>query len=72
MNWKLWGRGLVAAFIAGAASGSMATVVDPTHFNLFHGGATAFAELFGGSGVIGALLYLKEHPDPWADFIKRG
>jgi hypothetical protein len=72
MNWKLWGRGLFAAFIQGAATGSMATLIDPSHFNLFHGGARAFLELFVSSGAIGALLYLKEHPDPWAEFVNKG
>jgi hypothetical protein len=72
MNWKLWGRGLISAGLSGAAGGVGLVLMDPTHFNLFNGGARELAGGMAVFGIIGAANYLKEHPDPWADFVNRG
>jgi len=67
MNWKLWGRGLIAAAINTIASSVVVIIVDPTTFNLFQGGATKLGQVALVSAILGAALYLKEHPDPWGD-----
>jgi hypothetical protein len=64
---KLWRRGLLAALIGGAVSGCTSMIVDPAHFNLFNGGARPLAEMATTSAIVGALLYLKQHPLPDQD-----
>jgi hypothetical protein len=71
MNWKLWSRGLVAAIINAVANSFVIVIVDPTKFNLFQGGARELCTVAVASGIVGAALYLKEHPDPWGDFVNR-
>lgn len=71
MNWRLWSRGLFAAIINTIANGIVVIVVDPTTFNLFQGGAKKLGMVALVSALLGAALYLKEHPDPWADFVTR-
>jgi hypothetical protein len=72
MNWKLWGRGLFAAFISSAANGLAAWSLDPGDFNL-HAGLVKIGKLAVVSGLIGAALYLKTHPTPWdGEYITRG
>jgi hypothetical protein len=71
MNWKLWGRGLIAAVINAIANSIVVVIVDPTKFNLFQGGARELGQVAVVSALVGAALYLKEHPDPWGDFINR-
>ncbi len=66
MNWELWGRGLIAAGISGAAGSVGLIIIDPLHFNLFQGGATELLEGALVFAVVGAANYLKEHPDPWS------
>ena len=65
MNWRLWSRGLIAASINSIASSVVVIIVDPTTFNLFQGGATKLGQVAVVSAILGAALYLKEHPDPW-------
>lgn len=67
MNWKLWGRGLIAAAINAIASSLALIIVNPTTFNLFQGGAVKLLQVAAVSAILGAALYLKEHPDPWGD-----
>lgn len=71
MNWKLWGRGLLAAVIGGIANSVAVVVVDPTTFNLFQGGATQLGKVALVFALTSAALYLKEHPDPWSDLLNR-
>lgn len=71
MNWKLWGRGLIAACIAAIANSVVVVIVDPVTFNLFQGGAGKLGQVALVSALMGGALYLKEHPDPWGDFVKR-
>lgn len=72
MNWRLWGRGLLAAIIGGIANSVAVVIVDPITFNLFQGGAGKLGQVALVFALVSAALYLKEHPDPWADFINRG
>lgn len=68
MNWKLWGRGFVAAVISAIANSVTVIIVDPTKFNLFQGGASELGQVALVAAVVGAALYLKEHPDPWGEY----
>jgi len=64
MNWKLWGRGLIAAIIGGASGGVSVVVADPATFNLFQGGATKLAAVCAVMALVNMASYLKEHPVP--------
>jgi hypothetical protein len=72
MNWKLWGRGLIAAIIAAVGNSIAVVIVDPLTFNVFQGGAYQLGKVAIVFALMGAGLYLKEHPDPWAEFVNRG
>lgn len=67
MNWKLWGRGLVAAILSALGNSVAVVVVDPKTFNLFQGGASELGKVAMVFALMGAALYLKEHPDPWKE-----
>jgi hypothetical protein len=67
MNWKLWSRGLIAAVLSAIANSVTVIIVDPTTFNLFQGGAAKLGQVALVSALVGAALYLKQHPDPWGD-----
>ena len=67
MNWKLWGRGLLAAILSAIANSVTVIIVDPTTFNLFQGGAAKLGQVALVAALVGAALYMKEHPDPWAE-----
>lgn len=69
MKTKLWWRGLFAAAIGGATGAASMIVVDPSHFNLFDGGARKLAEAMLSFAVISAVMYLKQHPLPEQDEI---
>jgi hypothetical protein len=71
MNWKLWGRGLIAAVIAAIGNSIAVVIVDPATFNLFQGGAAKLGQVALVFALMGAGLYLKEHPDPWGEFVNR-
>jgi hypothetical protein len=59
----LWVRGLVAAVVSAAANSVTVMVVEPMHFNLNEGlGKVGQVALV--SALVGAALYLKEHPVP--------
>lgn len=71
MNWGIWLRGLVAAFIGGGSGGATAGFtamgIDPDHFNL-SGGLRKMLLIVGATflvnGVISMLAYLKQSPLP--------
>ncbi len=65
MNWKLWVFGLVAGVINTVANSVVIIIVDPTTFNLFQGGAVKLGQVAIVSSILGAALYLKEHPPTW-------
>ena len=71
MNWRLWGRGLIAAAISGGINGLAAWAVDPSDFNL-ETGAAKLAKVAFVAALSGMLLYLKQHPTPWDDFVNVG
>lgn len=72
MNWKLWGRGLLAAFVSGAANSLAVWTIDSKDFN-FEAGLLNMGKLVLVSGLIGAGLYLKTHPLPnWPEFVNGG
>lgn len=70
MNWRLWSRGLLAAMINTIANSIVVVVVDPTKFNLFQGGAKELGQVAIVSALVGAALYLKQHPDPWDEWTR--
>jgi hypothetical protein len=70
-NFELWGRGLMAAAIAGGANGIItgfaAVGIDPSHFNLQAGlrSTLAIAGVSAAmSAIIGVAAYLKQSPLP--------
>lgn len=62
-SMSLWLRGLVAAAVGGASSAVTVMIVEPSHFNVEEGlmrvGKVALV-----SALVGAALYLKQHPVP--------
>jgi hypothetical protein len=64
-NWRKWLNGLIGAAIGSGASAIANMVVDPTDFNL-HSGLAKLGQVCLVSGLIGAALYLKQHPTPEA------
>jgi hypothetical protein len=62
-NVRLWVRGLIAAVIGGAANAVIVMILDPIDFNL-GAGAGKLAIAAGSSALVGAALYLKQHPLP--------
>lgn len=67
MNSRLWFRGIFAAVIAAVANSVTVIIADPITFNLFQGGATKLGQVALVAALVGAALYLKEHPDPWKE-----
>jgi hypothetical protein len=63
MNLQKWLRGLIAATVASGANAVTVMVVEPQHFNINDGlGKVGWVALV--SAIVGAALYLKEHPVP--------
>lgn len=63
-DWKKWGRGLLGAAINTAVTSVSLVAIDPVAFNL-HDGLLKLGKAAVVSGLIGAILYLKQHPTPW-------
>ena len=70
-NFRVWGRGLAAAAIAGGANGVItgfaAVGIDPAHFNLQAGLRSTLAIAMVSavmSAIIGVAAYLKQSPLP--------
>jgi hypothetical protein len=68
---EVWGKGIAAAAIAGAANGIItgfaAVGIDPTHFNLQAGLRPTLAVAGASaamSAIIGIAAYLKQSPLP--------
>lgn len=58
MSWQAWAKGLLAAFISAAATGASGAAI--TRLGDLRGvGVMALV-----SGVMGAILYLKQSPIP--------
>lgn len=71
MNWKQLSRALIGAAINSGANAIVLIVVDPLKFNLFQGGATELGQAVLVSALVGAALYVKQHPIEWDDVVKR-
>lgn len=67
MAWKLWVRGLIAAVVSASSNALALWTVDPFTFN-FEDGLLKMGKVALVSGLIGAVLYLKKHPDPWKEW----
>ena len=62
-SWKNWVRGLIGAFIQGAATTVSTMIVDPDTFNIQEGlGNVGIIALV--SGIVGAALFLQKKPLP--------
>jgi len=65
MDWKSWGKGLIAAIINGVASAATAAIVDPVTFNPLQPGAMKnFLILLAVAGGFGMFSFLKQSPFP--------
>jgi hypothetical protein len=66
MNWRIWMIGVIGGFIAASSNTVTLLIVDPDHFNVSTtGGWKHLGISIVVSGVVGAALYLKQHPTPW-------
>lgn len=63
MNWKLWAKGILGAFIGGAANGITAMIVDPQQFN-FGEGWKKLGTMALVSAIVSTAMYLKASPLP--------
>lgn len=62
---RKWGIGLFGAAINSAASGGVVMLTDPLAFNPFDwAGLKKLAAVTVGAAIVGAFLYLKQHPLP--------
>ncbi len=70
LGWSDWLQGVVGGFIGGGAaaltSAGTLTALDPAYFASHPKGFVfqLMGTLFISNGVIGAMLYLKQHPLP--------
>ncbi len=62
-NTRVWIRGLVAAIVAAASNAVTVMIVEPLHFNV-HEGLNKVCQVALVSAIVGAALYLKQHPLP--------
>lgn len=66
--WKNWFNGLIGGAIGSAANSITVLIIDPAKFNPANdGGWTHLAIAVTVSFVVGAALYLKQHPTPFSD-----
>lgn len=71
MNWKTWLNGLIGAIIGAAANGVTLLIVDPIKFSPATAGWSALGISTLVSGLVGAALYLKQHPTPFEDSVQQ-
>lgn len=64
-DWKNWSRGAVGAAINSAVSSLALIVVDPSDFNFEAAGLVKLAKMAIVSGLLGAILWMKNHENPW-------
>jgi hypothetical protein len=71
---ELWGKGIVAAAVAGGANGVItgfaAVGIDPAHFNLqagLHSTIAVAGASAAMSAMIGVAAYLKQSPLPYEE-----
>jgi hypothetical protein len=63
-DWQNWARGLAGAAINSAASAVTIVIVDPKDFDPTNGGIGRLLTVMGTAAIVGAALYLKQHPLP--------
>ena len=64
-TWKQWLNGVVGGFIGAAANCITVLIVDPEKFSpTVTGGWKNLGVSILVSGIVGAALYLKQHPTP--------
>lgn len=59
---KRWTLGLIGAAINSAASAISVVIADPHDFNPFEGGIQKLATVMITSAIVGAGLYIRQHP----------
>lgn len=64
MTVKRWLRGLFGAVINSGASAVTVVIVDPHDFSPTNGGLMNLLSVMGSAAIVGAALYLKQHPLP--------
>jgi hypothetical protein len=64
-DWKNWSRGAVGAAINASISSASLIVVDPHDFNFEVAGLVKLAKMAIVSGLVGAILWMKQHENPW-------
>lgn len=64
-TWKQWLNGVIGGFIGSAANVITLLIVDPEKFSpTADGGWRHLGSVVLVSGIVGAALYLKNHPTP--------
>lgn len=63
LDWRNWVRGVIGAAIGSASNSVAAVVIAPESFN-FHDGLSKLGEFAAYSAIIGAAMWLKQHPVP--------
>ena len=64
---RIWARGLAGAAINSAAGAVSLVVVDPVDFDPFGGGLVKLLKVSLSLALVGAFLYVKQHPLPVDD-----
>lgn len=59
---KKWTLGLIGAAINSAASAISVVIADPHDFNPLEGGIKKLAAVMITSAIVGAGLYIRQHP----------
>lgn len=60
---RVWLRGLIAAAVSAASNAVTVMIVEPQHFNM-QDGLGKVGQVALVSAIVGAALYLKQHPVP--------
>jgi hypothetical protein len=63
-DWKNWSRGVVGAAINMSVNSLAVIIVDHSIFDTSEG-LIKLAKLAVVSGLIGAVLWMKQHENPW-------
>ncbi len=64
MAWKIWMKGLAAAFIGGSAGAAAAALSAPDVFTLTQPGLIRLLKVSLVAAVLNAAAYLKKSPLP--------
>jgi hypothetical protein len=64
---RKWGIGLLGAAVNSGAGATAIVIVDPKNFDPFSGGMLNLLKVMVALALVGAGLYLKNHPVPVDD-----